>query len=399
MRTRMALALIVVSSIALTAMQSSTKQIIRVGPDLGLPFSPAVKAGGLVYASGTLATGADRWIVAGDVKAQTRQVLDNLSAVLKAAGSSLEQAASIQVYLKNASDFAAMNDVYRTYWPKDPPARTTVMADLVLPDALVEMSIVAIPAGGERKVIHPGDWMPSPNPYSYGIKSGDTLFLSGLISRDGKDNSVVAGDITVQTKAALDNAGAILKAGGFTFADVVSARIALPNATMFQAMNAAYRAYFPKDPPARATVAAGLTSDQYLVEITLVAVQGSRQAITTPTADGAPGNPNPNLSSAIKVGNRLYLSGILGSTPANRGDTKAQTIEAMARIGRTLKAAGFEWAEVVDGMVWITDLADFAAMNEGYRQVLTANLPARATVRAGLMGADGRVELMFVAVK
>lgn len=398
---RTALSLVVFSSIAfgdMTAMQTS-KQIVRVGPDLGLPFSPAVKAGGFVYASGTLATGAGGRLVPGDVKAQTRQVLDNLSTVLKAAGSSLEQAASVHVYLKRASDFAAMNEVYRTFWQKDPPARTTVVTELILPDALVEMSIVAIPAGGERRVIHPADWMTSPNPYSYGIKSGDTLFLSGLISRNGKDNSVVPGDIATQTKTVLDNASAILAAGGMSFADVVSSRVFLPDPAMFQDMNAVYRTAFPSKPPARATVGAGLTSDQYLIEITLTAVQGPHDAITTPNADGTPGRANPNLSSAIKVGNRLFVSGILGNNAENRTDTKAQTTEAMARIGRTLKAAGFDWADVVDGIVYITDVGDFAAMNEAYRQVIGSDFPARATVRTPLMGADGRVELMFVAAK
>ena len=88
-----------------------------------------------------------------------------------------------------------MNDAYRGFWTKDPPTRTTVVADLVLPDALVEMSMVAVPKGGERVVIHPAGWVKSPNPYSYAIRTGDTLFLSGLVSRNGRDNVVVPGDV------------------------------------------------------------------------------------------------------------------------------------------------------------------------------------------------------------
>ena len=67
---------------------------------------------------------------------QTREVLDRLRTRLEAAGSSIGQVVCVTVYLKSASDFAAMNAAYRTYWPKDPPTRTTVIADLVLPDAL-----------------------------------------------------------------------------------------------------------------------------------------------------------------------------------------------------------------------------------------------------------------------
>ena len=152
----------------------------------------------------------------------------------------------------------------------------------------------------------------------------------------------------------MDNGAAILKPAGMSFADVVSSRICLTE-TRIQAMNAAYRTYFPSMPPARATVKTGLTGPDYLVEITMVAVKDpSRKAITTPNADGTPGAANPNLSSAIQVGNRLYVSGMLGNTPANKGDVKAQTAETLARIGRTLKAAGFDWAHVVDGLVYLT---------------------------------------------
>ena len=157
--------------------------------------------------------------------------------------------------------------------------------------------------------------------------------------------------------------------------------------------------HFPKDPPARATVIVGLPGPTYKVEITMTANRKPKQAFTTPAADGTPGKPSPTLSSAIKVGNRLYLAGLLGNNAANKGDMEAQTKELMARVGRTLTAAGFGWEDLVDGIVYITDIANFGAMNNGYRSVITKDFPARATVKAGLVGADGLVEIMFVASK
>ena len=318
---------------------------------------------------------------------------------MKSAGSSLANAASMTVYLRNQSDFAAMNEVYRTYWTKDPPARTTVVVPL-LNEGLVEISAVAVPDGGERVVVNPSGWTVAPNPYSYGIKSGNTLFLAGLISRNGKDNAAIKGDMAAQTKTVLDNGAAVLKAAGMSLGDVVSSRIYITDTAAFQDMNAAYRSYFPADPPARATVKAQLTSADYIVEITMVAVKSSnRTAVTTPAADGTPGAKNANLSSAIQAGNRLYVSGILGNTATNKGDVKAQTAEALSRIGRTLKAAGFDWNHVVEGTVYLPDLTKFADMNASYREPLSKDFPARATIGAGLMGADGAVELMFIAVK
>src|SRR5262245_17575595 len=92
------------------------KQIIRVGPDLKLPFSPAVKAG-FIYVAGAIAAD-EGGRVSGDIKAQTKRVLDNIAPVLKAAGTDFENVLSVYVYLKSSSDFQAMNEVYRGYFPK-----------------------------------------------------------------------------------------------------------------------------------------------------------------------------------------------------------------------------------------------------------------------------------------
>jgi 2-iminobutanoate/2-iminopropanoate deaminase len=385
------------------AFAQSSKQIISTGGNPNLPFSPAVKAGDFIYVAGTLGTNASGALAKGDIKAQTRQTLDNITATLKAGNASIANAASVLIYLRSAADFAAMNEVYASYFPKDPPARTTVVVPqpLANADGLIEISMVVVPNGGERKVVHPSDWIKSPNPYSYGIKSGNTLFLSGLVSRNGKDNSNVKGDVPAQTKVVMDNGAAILKEAGMSFSDVVSARIYLTDDTTFQAMNGAYRPYFASGaPPARATVKTGLSNPDYAVEVTMIAVKDpSRKAITTPNADGTPGTVNQNLSSAIQVGNRLYVAGILGNTPANKGDVKAQTTELLARVGRTLKAAGFDWANVVDGVVYLPDMSKFPDMNAAYREIFAKDFPARATVGTGLMGADAGVEIMFTAVK
>jgi 2-iminobutanoate/2-iminopropanoate deaminase len=174
----------------------------------------------------------------------------------------------------------------------------------------------------------------------------------------------------------------------------------ITDTAQFQEMNAAYRTGFPANPPARATVRAGLTSPQYLVEITMLAVKGeTREVVTTPNADGTPGKPNPILSSAVRIGPRLFLSGMLGSTADTKGDAGAQTRETLARLGRTLKAAGFDWSDVVEAVVYLPSVKDFGAMNAAYREAVGARLPARATVEAGLVSPDGLVEIMMTAVK
>ena len=364
----------------------------QVFPGSGqLPFSAATKADGLIYVAGTLAT-------EGDIKAQTKSVLDQISQTLAKAGSSLSMVVAAHVYVKNAADAAGMTEVWRQTWPKDAPTRTTVVSDFVQPGALVEISMVAVPTGGERVIVTPAGWSTA-NPYSYAIRSGDSLFMSGLVARGARDNQPIEGDMTTQTNAIMANAAELLKAAGFGFEHVVANRVYITDGAQFQEMNKAYVPHFPKDPPARATVIVGLPGPTYKVEITMTANRKPKQAFTTPAADGTPGKPSPTLSSAIKVGNRLYIAGLLGNNATNKGDMEAQTRELMARVGRTLTAAGFGWEDLVDGIVYITDIANFGAMNNGYRSVITKDFPARATVKAGLVGADGLVEIMFVASK
>ena len=135
------------------------------------------------------------------------------------------------------------------------------------------------------------------------------------------------------------------------------------------------------------------------LEAGVTGLRPARYALTTPNADGTPGTKNANLSAAIRAGNRIYVSGVLGNTADNKGDVKAQAAESLTRIGRTLKAAGFDWNDVVDGIVYLPDLTKFNDMNLSYRAVFGKDFPARATVGAGLMGADAAVEIMFTAAK
>jgi reactive intermediate/imine deaminase len=377
-------------AVSMAAMQTS-KQIVNAGPAPVGPYSPAVKAAGLIYLSGTIAQDDSGALVgAGDVAAQTRRVIDRMKGVLEASGSSLPQVVSVTVYLKSASDFATMNDVYRTYWSKDPPTRTTVVTDLLL-GALVEISMVAVPNGGERTVVHPDGWSRSPNPYSYGIRTGDTLFISGLVPRDVRENAPIGGDIAVQTKAVMENAGDLLRAARMDYSNIVSARVYLPDAANFQGMNAAYRSYFKSDPPARATVIAALTGNQYAVEMTFIASTAPRQVVGQAT--------NPMLSPAIKSGSRLYVSGLLGNNADNSGNAAAQTKEIFSRLQRILEAAGYTGGDVVDGLVYLTDLSKFAEMNGEYRAFFQKDFPARATVGTGLVSPGGMVEIMVTAVR
>jgi 2-iminobutanoate/2-iminopropanoate deaminase len=90
---------------------------------------------------------------------------------------------------------------------------------------------------------------------------------------------------------------------------------------------------------------------------------------------------------------------MLGSDAGNKGDATGQTRATMSRIARTLKAAGFDWKDVVEGTVYITDMNNYGAMNEAYRETFASSFPARVTAETGLVSPDALVEIMFTAVK
>ncbi|MGA3053624.1 MAG: RidA family protein [Candidatus Korobacteraceae bacterium] len=115
------------------------------GPKAIGPYSQAIKANGLVFLSGQIALDpATQQLISGDVAAQTERVLQNLAGILKAAGSSLPQVVKTTVFLKNMSDFAAMNEVYGRYFTEAPPARSTVEVARLPKDVLVEIDVVAL---------------------------------------------------------------------------------------------------------------------------------------------------------------------------------------------------------------------------------------------------------------
>lgn len=108
------------------------------------PFSQAIKAQGVhLYVSGSIGM-QDGQIVHGGIKAQAVQALDNIKAVLEAAGYGFVDVVKVNVYLHDMNDFVAMNEVYANYFPSPEPARTTVQVSRLPKDALVEIDLVAV---------------------------------------------------------------------------------------------------------------------------------------------------------------------------------------------------------------------------------------------------------------
>jgi len=128
-----------------TTLGAQQRQVIQPpGTTVGLPFSPAVRVGNMLYLSGQIGNrSGTRELADTGITGQTRQALENIKALLASAGSSLDRAVKCTVFLVDIKDYAAMNAVYATYFPKDPPARSTVAGSGLALGARVEIECIA----------------------------------------------------------------------------------------------------------------------------------------------------------------------------------------------------------------------------------------------------------------
>ena len=389
------LILAVPSALVPVAAESADKRAIMLpgaGPDL--PFSHAVWTGDFLYTAGALGRVPGEGYPDG-IEAQTRQTFANLERVLQAAGSDLSRVVSLNVFLADDRHYDGMNKVFREVFPANAPTRTTVRTDLAATAGLIEMSMVAVREGVELQRIMPDGWQPSGAGYAHGILAGDTLFVAGAISNDPASGAIVAGDIATQTERTLANIGRVLEAAGMSYGDLVANRVYLRDARHFDAMNAAYRPVFGAEPPARATMRAGVMHPDLLIEIQSVAVKDAGRSV------GGKANPASPFSPSIVAGGRQFLQGMTGWDEQGYppGDVKAQTRMAIEKIEATLAATGLDLGDLVDSRVYLSDIRYFADMNEIYREMIPSPRPTRTTVEAVLMGAspDALVEIMVVA--
>lgn len=145
MMYKMALALVLLAALPAAA-ATQQKEVIQVPGSLeGMPFSSAVRVGDLLYLSGQIGIlPGTRELPQGGVGPETRQTLENIRGVLEYAGSSMERVVKCTVFLADIADYAAMNEVYRTYFPGEPPARSTVAGSGLALGARVEIECIAL---------------------------------------------------------------------------------------------------------------------------------------------------------------------------------------------------------------------------------------------------------------
>jgi 2-iminobutanoate/2-iminopropanoate deaminase len=239
------------------------------------PFSEAVAVGNILYLSGQIGIppGKAR-IIEGGTVAETRQTMENIGATLRRNGLDYGDLVKCTVMMTDMREWGKLNQVYASFFPDGRfPARSAIGATSLALGASVEIDCLARFPDAPRG-INPGTPL---GPYSQAVSAGGLVFISGVIAYDDEGKRFAGPEIETQMRQVLANLDKVLKSAGISRDQVVKTTMFLRDAKDMQAANAAYAAYFGKDPrPARTTVpGADWGRPEIIVEIEAVAVAAS----------------------------------------------------------------------------------------------------------------------------
>ncbi|MGH9674395.1 MAG: RidA family protein, partial [Bryobacteraceae bacterium] len=234
-------------------------------------------------------------------------------------------------------------------------------------------------------------------PYSPGIFAGDFLYVSGQGARDSTNAFPATPE--AQVRQTLENIRTIVEAAGLKMEHIVYAQVYLHSSVDYDTMNTVWRKYFPKDPPARATLGVYRMPTETPVEITVVAFRDlSRRKPVNPKGWPA----DSPISAGMIAGPRLYVSGLLGRDAASGrvpSDPAEQVRLALERVKSVLAEAKVDFRHMVFVNPYLTSAMPMNVMNTEYAKHFEhGNTPARATIRVHALPMGANIEFTGVAV-
>ncbi len=399
-------------------------------------YNEAVKAGPWVFAAGQIAsdykTGvppeamrrAEFPYYSSDIKLQTRYILSNLKKTFAAAGSSLENVVKAQVFLTDLNNFNGFDEVWREFFSAPPPRTTVGTTGLLVPGTLVEIDLIGYSggAGVQHRVVKSDAPKPLAN-YSEAFVANDLIFAAGQLASDFASGIAAearkkpgfpfyGSDIKKQTYYILENLKKTFAQAGGSLDNVFKAQVFLRDLNDFCEFDEVWKEHF-KEPPARTTIGTtGLLVDGTLVEIDLIGVVGGKSIHKERIKSDSP-QPLANYSEAFRVGELVFAAGQLASDfnsgiakearadpnfPYYASAIKNQTRYILNNIKKTLDAAGSSIDRVIKAQVFLTDLNDFFAFDEVWREFFRSPPPRTTVGTSGLLVKGALVEIDVIAV-
>lgn len=221
-------------------------------PDAMGPYRPAVWAGDTLYVSGSGGRKPKTNELDSTIEGQTKQTMDNIGQILKAAGLQHRDAVFTNVYFLDPEGYKGptygkLNSVYKDYFPLGlAPSRASFCVSKLPGVIRVEITFIATRDSANKGRVVPDSAGPSPTSSNGGVLAGNTLYTSG--------KSGSGGTLEEQMRNSLESIRGILKLAGMGMEHVVDAHVYLKDIGQMDAMNAIFKEYFPKNPPARTTV-------------------------------------------------------------------------------------------------------------------------------------------------
>jgi 2-iminobutanoate/2-iminopropanoate deaminase len=315
------------------------------------PYTPGILAGNYLYVSGQGARDASNQISA-TFEAQAKQCLENVRSIVEAAGLKLDSVVYTQVYLADIKNYDAMNKIWNSYFPKNPPARSVAGVANMPTSTPIEISAVAITTGAVRKTTR----VPAPRLASASVSTGvlvdNRFYLGGIVGRNFKTNSVPK-DPRAQMDEMINRANEVLKAANLGLRHLASATVYVDGEMPMDLILKIIQDVIPSETATTIVQAASLPFGAH-IEMTGVASRDLKRE-----------------GHCTGIGETLYC-------PARAGSIQT----ALKYVNSDLEAARTSVSNVVASNVFIDHIDNFNAMNKVYAGVFGKTPPTRTTVQA-----------------
>jgi len=381
-KVSMRLPLLVFLLSSMLAAQGPVRAVVPITPSAHANrfSSPAVDAGDYVYVSGQGPLRADGSSPA-SFAAEVRQALDNVKAIVEAAGLTMENVVYTQVYLEDITKYDQMDQVFAEYFPKSPPARA-VLGVARIAEPPIQISAVAVRSLADRRAVSPPNYPPSRSA-SPGMLTYDRLFISSMPGSDPVTGKV-PDDPAAQVDLALDRVQSVVKAAGLELSHMVFVNPYLTAEIPMRVMNEHYARRFEfGNTLARATIEVSSLPGGAHIEYPGVAVRDlpPRKAVRTKNMP-----PSPTASPCVFAGETLYCSAKDGFIPGPHGGVYATTTphqlrQTMRNLLDNLEEADMNFAQTVATNVYLDDLSELEIFDQVYAQYFGDVLPARTTIQ------------------
>ena len=310
------------------------------------PYTPGISSDGFVYVSGQGARDAAGNLPAG-IEQQTKQCLANVGEILKAAGVTPEHVVWAQVFLSDMKQLDAVNKVYASFFPKNPPARSLVSVAKMPGETPVEIAVVAVRNLRQKKSVilgTPGE------PVANAVQAGNRVFVSGVLGIDAKNT--VPAQPQQQARELIKQMTAVLAKTGMELRHMAYAHVYVDRAMPMKVLGDVLTEVLPSETALTVIQTAGLPRGAH-IEISGIASREARRQ-----------------GDCTSIGDTIYCAGVAGTLE-----------QALKRVQDNITISGATLNRVVVTNVFLDNIQHFAAMNKVYAGIFGKWLPTRVTLQ------------------